>query len=359
MNHSQLAAAGDILVVDDTIENLNFLLEVLTKAGYRVRPARSGDLALRSVHAKAPALILLDIRMPGMDGFEVCRRLKADETTRHIPVIFASAVSDTAEKVKGFELGAVDYVTKPLNTQEVLMRVANHLNLALAQQQLQEQNTRLREAIAQAESTNSALLAAERQLAAYSRDLERLVAERTQALMDANRKLQELSEHDGLTGIANRRKFDTVWQDEWERALRQDMSLAVIMIDIDHFKAFNDYYGHQSGDVCLQRVAKAIEAKVQRSSDLVARYGGEEFVVILPCIAEEDALHVAESIRAAVEALGILHAQNSAAPVVTISLGVAYWVPGRERHSVNLLAEADERLYQAKRAGRNRVAGGA
>ncbi|MGZ8182016.1 MAG: response regulator [Methylobacter sp.] len=146
IDYSQPAFVGEIMVVDDAPENLKFLRGVLTEAGYQVRSASDGELALRSVQAKPPALILLNIRMPGMDGFEVCRRLKANEATRAIPVIFASALADTAEKIKGFELGAVDYVTKPLNAQEVLMRVANHLSLFIAQQRLEAQNRRLREA---------------------------------------------------------------------------------------------------------------------------------------------------------------------------------------------------------------------
>lgn len=355
LNHSLLQNAGDILLVDDKIENLQFLKNVLTEAGYRVRPALDGELALRSVEAKHPALILLDIRMPGIDGFEVCRRLKADISTRDIPVIFASALADTEEKVKGFELGAVDYVTKPLNAKEVVIRVATHLNLFLAQQQLQLQNQQLREAIEQAEAANRALLIAEQKLATYSENLEREVAERTLALAKANQKLRELSELDELTGIANRRKFDDIWQYECNRVSRLGTTLAVIMVDIDHFKDYNDYYGHQSGDVCLQQVAKTMESKVQRTSDLVARYGGEEFVVVLSGIAEVDARQMAESIRASVESLAIPHLKNTAAPVVTISLGLAFWSTNTKHNSYTLLAEADSRLYQAKRAGRNQV----
>ncbi len=144
--HKQAITSGEILIVDDAPENLKFLRDVLTEAGYQVRPAGDGELALRSAQAKPPALILLDIRMSGMDGFEVCRRLKANPATWAIPVIFASALADTAEKIKGFELGAVDYVTKPLNAREVVMRVTNHLSLFVAQQRLEAQNCRLREA---------------------------------------------------------------------------------------------------------------------------------------------------------------------------------------------------------------------
>jgi diguanylate cyclase (GGDEF)-like protein len=187
-------------------------------------------------------------------------------------------------------------------------------------------------------------------------NLERQVAERTRELSEANRRLQQLSDCDGLTGIANRRKFDAVWEVEWQRAARQALPVAIAMIDVDHFKAFNDHYGHQAGDVCLQQVAQALAATAQRSSDLVARYGGEEFVVVLPNLSAQQSLHIAERLRAAVEDLGIAHVGNSAAPVVTISIGVAWRTPGLNDPSSELLAEADALLYQAKNQGRNRVA---
>ncbi|QFY43785.1 diguanylate cyclase [Candidatus Methylospira mobilis] len=358
LDHNQLTSAGDILVVDDSPENLRFLVEILTHSGYRARPAINGELALRSAQLKPPVLILLDIRMHGMDGFETCRRLKENEQTRDIPVIFASSMTDTEAKIKGFKLGAVDYVAKPLNAQEVLLRIATHLSLSITQRQLQTMNSLLREAIKRAEYANRALLASEQQLTAYSKNLERLVLERTRELDEANRKLTDLSEHDALTGLANRRKFDEVWQVEWLRALRQNSPLSVIMADIDDFKAYNDCYGHQAGDACLQKVACAIEAQAQRSGELVARYGGEEFVVILPNVTETNAWRVAESIRADVEALAIPHAHSPTAPIVTLSLGVAGSIPGLdpERDASDLLAEADKRLYLAKEHGRNQVA---
>jgi len=358
LDHSLLTSSGDILVVDDSPENLRFLVEILTHSGYRTRPAINGELALRSAQIKPPVLILLDIRMSGMDGFETCRRLKDNEQTRDIPVIFASALTDTEARVKGFALGAVDYVTKPLNAQEVLLRVATHLSLSITQRQLRTMNSLLRESIQRAEYANHALLASERQLTAYSKNLERLVIERTRELDEANRKLLVLSEHDGLTGVANRRKFDEVWQAEWLRALRQNSPLSVIMADIDYFKAYNDCYGHQAGDACLKNVARAIEAQAQRSGELVARYGGEEFVVVLPNVTETDAWRVAEAIRSDVEALAIPHARNPAAAVVTLSLGVAGCVPDLDLDidAASLLAEADKRLYTAKEHGRNQVA---
>ena len=187
-------------------------------------------------------------------------------------------------------------------------------------------------------------------------NLERQVAERTRELSEANRRLQQLSECDGLTGIANRRKFDAVWEMEWQRAVRQRLPLAVAMIDVDHFKAYNDHYGHQAGDDCLRQVAQALATTAQRSSDLVARYGGEEFVVVLPSLTAQQALHVAERLRAAVADLGIPHSGNSAAPVVTVSIGVAWRTPELNAQPTDQLVEADTLLYQAKSQGRNSVA---
>jgi len=186
--------------------------------------------------------------------------------------------------------------------------------------------------------------------------LEQQVAERTRELSEANRRLQQLSECDGLTGIANRRKFDTVWTAEWKRAARQGLPLAVAMIDVDHFKAYNDHYGHQAGDDCLRQVAQALAATVQRANDRVARYGGEEFVVVLPGVTAPEAIHVAQKLCAAVAACQIPHAHNSAAPVVTVSIGVAWGIPEPDASLNALIVAADTQLYQAKHAGRNRVA---
>jgi diguanylate cyclase (GGDEF)-like protein len=185
--------------------------------------------------------------------------------------------------------------------------------------------------------------------------LERQVADRTRELSEANHRLQQLSECDGLTGIANRRKFDAVWSAEWQRAARQGLPLAVAMIDVDHFKAYNDQYGHQAGDDCLRQVAQALAATVLRANDLVARYGGEEFVVVLPGVTALEALHVAQKLGTAVAACQIPHAHNSAAPVVTVSIGVAWGIPEPDAPPDDLIAAADARLYQAKHAGRNRV----
>jgi len=179
---------------------------------------------------------------------------------------------------------------------------------------------------------------------------------RTAELEEANRQLEVMSMTDFLTGLPNRRKFDMVMEAEWQRAMRQGRRLALIMLDIDQFKAYNDHYGHQSGDLCLQRVARALQVKVHRAGELVARYGGEEFVVILPELDAAQACAVGERIRHEVEAQQIAHATNAAAtPVVTVSIGVALCYPQREGQLNCLLQEADASLYEAKHRGRNRV----
>lgn len=211
----------------------------------------------------------------------------------------------------------------------------------------------------------------ERRAEARERVLQRLVAERTadlnelnarlerQAadLEEANRRLAFLSRQDDLTGLANRRTFDEALESEWRRALRSGHPLALLMADIDHFKAFNDAYGHLEGDACLSRVAAVLREAVGRAGDLVARYGGEEFAVILPGLDLSAALSVAENLRCRVEALAIPTAVSDAAPVVTLSLGAASCIPERTSLPRDLLARADAALYEAKRKGRNRVEG--
>lgn len=192
----------------------------------------------------------------------------------------------------------------------------------------------------------------------YNQELEKEIAERTADLSEANRKLQQLSEIDELTGIANRRKFDVELEMEWRRAIREQQPLALLMFDIDHFKGYNDLYGHQEGDRCLQRVAEILNSLMQRAGDLVARYGGEEFVAVLPGLSAQSAAEVAEKIRRAVEQMHMPHPGNMPAAVVTISIGVAATTPDQDARPPVLLHQADANLYRAKRDGRNRVATG-
>lgn len=312
-----------VLIVDDTPSNLQFLFAYLENKGYRVFVAQQGEQALTIAESICPDLILLDILMPGMSGFEVCQELKARQTTQEIPIIFLTALSEPSNKVQGFESGGVDYVTKPIAPDELLARIQTHLALRKAQRQLKERNEKL----------------------------DRL----SQELVIANRKLQELSFSDSLTNTFNRRHFEAQLNQDWNRLVRYPDSLSVILCDVDCFKAYNDTYGHPAGDRCLQQVAGAIVGTVKRPSDWVARYGGEEFIVVLPRTPIRGALKIAQAIRSQVKALAIPHAGSSACSVVTLSLGVVSAVPTQTTSPLLLVKGADKALYQAKQRGRDRV----
>jgi diguanylate cyclase (GGDEF)-like protein len=291
---------ASVLIVDDMPANIQLLAEVL-KSDYRVRVASQGDKALEIACSDSPPdLILLDIMMPGMDGYEVCQRLKADEKTNAIPVIFVTAKSGADDEAYGLNLGAVDYITKPFHLPVVRARVKTHVNLKL------------------------------------KTDL-----------------LEDLALVDGLTYIPNRRRFDQALEQEWARACRERFPLALAMLDVDHFKAYNDHYGHGAGDDCLRRVADALKHTMQRPSDMVARYGGEEFALLMPNTDGSGACTIAERARLAVAESGLPHAYSPTAEHVTISIGVAAAHP-RAGAAEPLLLSADQALYQAKHSGRNR-----
>lgn len=581
MNTPSASSPPDnILIVDDQPENIKILTKMLSRAGYKLRQAINGKLALISASSKPPDLILLDIMMPEMDGYEVCRRLKENIETSEIPIIFLSALDELSNKMKGFEVGGVDYITKPFQFQEVLMRVKLHLSLQYQKQLLEEQNQTLRQAISKCQQAETQLklfnqaisacrngiiitdatqpdhpiiyvnkafekttgyLASEVQgkncrflqgedrdqanldiirnalknqedcltllrnyrrdgtlfwnevsiypvqdstgkvthyigiqneiterkkieealqrsekkfamafraipdpivistieegrflevnesfcrLTGYQREeiinktvkelkiwvdlQERLtttqtlqnvgcirdqelefrtkngeiktllisaelievedkicmltvckdITERRQiraALEAANQKLQHLANVDGLTQIANRRSFDQAFDKEWKRCFREQQPLSVILGDVDCFKAYNDYYGHQQGDECLIQVAKAIAQAVKRPGDLVARYGGEEFIVILPNTNGNGAVQVAQIIQDKIRQLQIPHAESSISEYITISMGISSLIPNHLIASDTLISEADHALYQAKQQGRDRI----
>jgi diguanylate cyclase (GGDEF)-like protein len=303
-----------ILLVDDNPTNLSVLSHSLKAAGLRTRFAVDGESAIEQATEDAPDLILLDLQMPGMDGFETCTHLKANPLTRDIPIIFITASSNTENKVKGLSLGAVDYVTKPFQQDEVLARVRVHLTL---------------------------------------RYLTRKVQEQAIALQNMNAELHRLANLDGLTEVANRRRFDQYLEEEWQRSAREQHYLSLVLCDIDYFKLYNDFYGHQAGDACLRSVAKAIEESLKRPSDLVARYGGEEFAVILPNTPPHGAVAIVERIQERIMALQIPHAKSGISTYITLSLGVTTQIPSLELPASSLITFADKALYSAKRKGRN------
>ncbi len=294
-------ARASILIVDDQKLNLDILVNLLEEC-YEISVAKSGEGALRAVENELPDLILLDVVMPGLDGHEVCRRLQSDPRTQQVPIIFITAKSSVESEAQGLELGAVDYIAKPFNPSVVKARVANHVRLKLYQDRLEELNVR-----------------------------------------------------DPLTGIANRRRFDSYLDHEWRSAIRSGAPLSLLMMDLDYFKPYNDNYGHPEGDECLKRVAKALVASVDRSIDLVARYGGEEFAAVLPGTSEEGALQVAENMRLAIRNLGIAHGHSPVADCVTLSIGVGTTIVTRQGQQMGMMERVDAALYRAKGEGRDCV----
>jgi len=316
---------GNILLIDDLPENLRLLTELLTNLGYTPRCAISGNRALKSIRLKLPDIILLDIKMPEMDGYQVCQAFKNDPELCDIPIIFISALDETFDKLKAFQVGGVDYITKPFQIEEVVARLETHLTI-------QRQKKRLQNEIAKRIQTEL-------------------------ILQEANRKLELMANLDGLTQIANRRRFDDYLSSEWQRHQREQNSLALILIDIDYFKRYNDRYGHQGGDDCLVRVAQAIAQVPQRPTDLVARYGGEEFVVILSNTDMQGALKVARAIQEAIASLAIIHENSDVSDYVTLSMGFVSLIPTLDLSPEVLISYADKSLYLAKEKGRNQAIG--
>jgi diguanylate cyclase (GGDEF)-like protein len=312
-----------ILVVDDDQFTRQLLRRVMEKEGYRVIEAANGEQGLEAYKHLKPHLVLLDALMPVMDGFTCCTHLQtlgkedllehetyvdeAFQDAARTPVLMITGLEDQESVDRAFAVGATDYLTKPIHLAVLRQRVRR----IIQQSQLY------------------------------------------QKLEIANRELQRLASLDGLTGVANRRRFDEYLDAEWRRMSREKLPLSLILCDIDFFKKYNDTYGHQAGDACLRRVSDALRFCARRSVDLVARYGGEEFAIILPNTTDIGASLVAEEIRTVVNALEIAHAQSAVSEHVTLSLGVACMQPTLSTSPSNLIASADAALYKAKAAGRN------
>ncbi|WP_051294170.1 diguanylate cyclase domain-containing protein [Pseudoduganella violaceinigra] len=294
-----------ILIIDDNPDTIR-LLSAMLREQARVLFATNGMAGLEIARAQRPQLILLDLQMKSMDGFAVCERIMADPDLRHCPVIFVTAATGIDNEIACLDAGAVDFITKPLSGPVVQARVRTHL--------------RLQAALA---------------------------------------SLDTLAHKDGLTGLHNRRFFDEQFAVEVARHRRQGAALGVALVDVDHFKLYNDHYGHQLGDECLRSVAQALAACTRRPGELVARYGGEEFVVLLPNSCGDDVLRYGDWVCEHVAALKLAHAASPVAPQVTISIGLCSLAPGTDDLPALLLEIADKALYEAKRAGRNRAMLGA
>jgi diguanylate cyclase (GGDEF)-like protein len=321
-------SASTILIIDDNTANLAIAAEFLEKNGFTVLMAQDGESGLRWAKYAHPNLILLDVILPGLDGFKTCHLLKSDQQTQDIPVIFMTGLSNMEDKVRGFEVGGVDYITKPMHGDELLIRITTHLRIQALTQQLQQQNQRLQQ-----------------------QTLELKAAK--EAAETANRELERLVNLDSVTQIANRRHFDRHLQQEWQRLIREQYPLSLILADIDYFKAFNDYYGHQAGDDCLRKIAQVIKSVAKRPTDLVSRYGGEEFAIILPNTNLEGAIRVTELIQLAIEKSKVPHAKSKVSSFITVSFGITSQVPHPELLPKDLVANADKALYGAKEQGRN------
>ena len=302
------SSPANILIVDDVEDNIEILGDLLTFDGYTVQSAKSGEAALEQVQAARPDLILLDILMPGMNGFEVCERLKTDEVTRDIPVIFVSSMTDLDSKVRGFKAGGVDYINKPFQHAEILVRVNTHITLQRLRKHLEEQNI----------------------------------------------ELERLANTDYLTDLYNRRRFFHTVENAFTRAVQDcEHPLSFTLIDLDYFKKVNDTYGHLIGDQVLVHIAHLIR-NYCRENDMAARYGGEEFAIFHPCIGRQDAYQVTEEIRKRVETTPYVHKDREIS--VTLSAGVVDTEICENCMRIDdVLARADQALYRAKNAGRNQV----
>jgi diguanylate cyclase (GGDEF)-like protein len=290
-----------VLVVDDEKQNRDLLAELL-KHDCRVTLAKNGAQAIDRAHELQPDLILLDVLMPDMSGHQVIQSLKHDDATRQIPVIFISALDSPEDEEHGLDLGAVDYITKPFHPSIVRKRVRNHLQ------------------------------------SVHHRHL-----------------LENLAMIDSLTEIANRRRYNEALENEWRRCARSNSPLSLAIIDVDHFKSYNDHQGHAAGDVVLRNIAATLTGFMRRPGDLVARYGGEEFVMLLPQVDAEAGSRIGNEIRAAVEALHLPHPDSPASRFVTISLGGITTTPSSGQVDPLFFQEADAALYKAKAAGRNQT----
>jgi diguanylate cyclase (GGDEF)-like protein len=303
-----------ILIVDDSRTIRAALAQLVEKMGHNVLQASDGIEAVEVYLRECPDLVLIDVVMPTCDGYEAARRMRAGRPDQWAPIIFLSSMEDDQDLERAIEAGGDDYLVKPVSYVVLNAKIR-------AMQRIDAMNRKLQEVSTQ--------------------------------LATANRELEHLSHQDALTHIANRRHFDSYLAQELRRAAREKTALSLILLDVDHFKPFNDRYGHQAGDECLRQVATVLSAACRRPADLAARYGGEEFAIILPDTPPEGCVLVADAMRLGLEKLGVENAGSSCSKFVTASQGIVTLQPGAEANAEQLIAAADQALYAAKQKGRD------
>ena len=291
---------NSVLIVDDEVAGIMALTHIL-RPEYTVYAAKNGQDAIETAAEHMPDVILLDILMPGMDGYEVIAALKNSDKTRAIPVIFVTGLDNAEDEAKGLVLGAADYISKPFSEAIVKLRVQNQIKI-----------------------------------------------------LNYIAMIENFSLIDQLTGIPNRRSFDERLRLEWGRAIRSAEPLSILIFDLDSFKSYNDTYGHMQGDVVLQAVAGIFKLELKRAVDFIGRWGGEEFIALLPSTNYNDAWTLAEQIRACVES-AVIPLTNGQATQITVSIGINSQVPKSEDLIADFIQRADKALYTAKREGRNCV----
>jgi two-component system chemotaxis family response regulator WspR len=279
--------------------------------------------ALRVAEEFKPTVILQDLVMPGVDGLTLVRHYREHDATRSIPIVVLSTKEEPATKRDAFALGANDYLIKVPDAIELVARVRHHSKAYINQLERDE---------------------------AY-----RALADSQRKLLETNRELERLTNVDGLTGLSNRRFFDDVSGPQWKLAVRDQTSIAILMVDVDSFKKYNDHYGHLAGDEVLKSIGAAMRHTFQRPTDVTARFGGEEFVVLLPDTRFDALAGLGERLRANIERLNIPHAASAVYDRVTISVGAASMVPEPADTLLALIETADQALYEAKNTGKNRV----
>jgi len=300
-----------IMLVEDSATLRHAMCRYIRAANHEPVVAESGEEALQVVDQLDVDMIIMDVEMPGLDGFETTRLIREWLGEEHwIPIIFVTGRSEDESLQEGIEVGGDDYLIKPVSP--VILR---------AKIQAMERITTMR------------------------RQMQKL-----------NEELVNLSQRDGLTNLYTRRTFDEKAEEQWRLSNRTKQPLSLLILDIDHFKQFNDYYGHQAGDECIKAVARTLAECLNRPTDLVARYGGEEFIVLLPDTPESGAVHLAELLRKSIMALNIRHKRSASSDRVTISIGVSICLFSGNNYSLHhLISLADKALYKSKEGGRNRV----